>query len=123
MTLKEFFRRTDLLGGDVEVHEAGNIFRGRIARICLIEGVLRVMTEWAARFNPEMPGYWEVYSRDPQHVFLERLAGMSGIKVVDRYRLGLVCPGLPPALFISSYYEDCLDPARVSGLITDVADG
>ena len=52
---REILERTDIVGGDLETHEDGDVYRGPIEKIELKDGMVRITTSWCAK----MPGMGE----------------------------------------------------------------
>jgi len=61
----------DWYGGDIEVHVASDLLRGRIRRISVKDGIVKVYTDWVARFNPERSDrwHWEIINWSKHIVF------------------------------------------------------
>ena len=59
MNWHDVLKRDDIVGGDVEIYEDDNLFRGPIKSITLKDGMVTIELEWCATVPiPGRPGFW-----------------------------------------------------------------
>lgn len=61
MTWEDVLKRDDIVGGDLETQENGEIFRGPISRIVLKGGYVQFDSPWCARMEDGKWVTWPVY--------------------------------------------------------------
>jgi len=64
MTWEDILKRDDIVGGDIEGQESGDIYRGPISSITLENGTITIKSEWMAKMAAETPGVWEKWDID-----------------------------------------------------------
>lgn len=115
MTWEDVLKRDDIVGGDIETHEDGDIFRGPIESIALRDGVVLIRSPWIAT-TPELGnpncGQWKKHSGasfcyvnveiPPEDIGQDRL----------QFNMPLLGIGI-----IFPKGGSKLDPAKVEGLI------
>ena len=58
ITWEDVIKREDIVGGDLETHEDGGVYRGPIELIELKDGYVRFRSPWVAKFD-EKTGTWK----------------------------------------------------------------
>lgn len=59
MTWEEVLRRDDIVGGDIETHEDGHVYRGPISSFRIEGGMVRFESPWCARMPEDMSSGWK----------------------------------------------------------------
>ena len=113
MKWEDVLKRNDIVGGDLEAHEDGNIYRGPIKNIELKNGMVDIQLDWCAMMpksgNPNL-GQWKAHHITIASVDAEVLPREGGGS-----RVTVVVPGLG-MWFIFPKGDSKLDPAKVAGL-------
>ena len=110
MTWEEVLARDDLIGGDIESQEDGDVYRGPLAEIREEGDAIIFSSHWCARLNRETSG-WEKW-----HI-TSLLVSKSMVTPVDAGtdRVFLSLPALG-ACTIFPKNGSKLDPSKVRGL-------
>ena len=58
ITWEDVIRRDDIVGGDLETHEEGEVYRGRIESIELKDGYVNLRCSWVAKLD-STNGTWK----------------------------------------------------------------
>ncbi len=106
----DVFKRDDIVGGDLEVQEDGDVYRGPIKSLELENGVVTINWEWCAKMTLIGGGVWRAHN----------LTNVSLRSAIDPQELGdkriLIMPPLLGVWVIFPKGGSKLDPTKVVGL-------
>jgi hypothetical protein len=110
ITWEEIVKRDDIVGGELETQEDGEIFRGKISRIILKSDFVIIESEWVAKLDRNT-AEWKLCQNQPFPINADL------IKPSDMGD-GRICFTIPLLGFgvIFPKGTSTLDPAKVKGL-------
>lgn len=111
MTREEVAKRDDLVGGDIETQEDGDVYRGPITNATVDGEYLKIEAGWLAKMTPGKTD-WEV--------FISPIGNVLPIRIKDLRDIGegRLFWGVP-MLGVGTIFPkggSKLDPAKVKGL-------
>jgi hypothetical protein len=111
MNWDELLERDDLVGGDIETHEGGDVYRGPIKEITNNGGTVTVMADWIATMPADLSGTWK-----PGPVnSISFNSRECPIQSVEHGRAIFMIPGMGVSIIFFKGGSK-LDPAKVEGL-------
>ncbi|MBI4434793.1 hypothetical protein HY635_03205 [Candidatus Uhrbacteria bacterium] len=110
MTWEDVLKRDDIVGGDIESHEDGYVYRGPISSFRLESGMIRFESPWCARMPEDMSAGWKPWDITSSFVS----ASITPNDIGDG-RVQFMMPGLGFAVIFPKGGSK-LDPAKVEGL-------
>jgi len=111
MRWEEVLARTDIVGGELETHEDGEVFRGPISKVLTGKGEIRFECRWMAKMDKKAGGGWKKWHI--QH--LQITADMSPPSDIGNGRISFNMPFLGLAVIFPKGGSK-LDPTKVEGL-------
>jgi len=107
-------KREDILGGDLEAKEDGDVYRGPIKAMHVGNGSLVIELEWVAKMTPGKTG-WEVFTPPEGYSLYLALDGIVQPQDIGQNRIFYDMPGLGHATIFPQGGSK-LEPAKVKGL-------
>ena len=113
MTWEDVLKRDDIVDGDIETQEDGDIYRGPISSIRLENGRVRIESPWTARMEGGMSsgGLWKNWEVYPFSVNAELCPPQD----IGNGRIQFSMPGLGFGVIFPKGGSK-LDPKKVEGL-------
>ena len=109
MTWDDVLKRDDIVGGDIETHEDGYVYRGPISSIRIESGMVRYESPWCARMPEDMSAGWE-----PWDITVGFVSSSVVLRSIGDGRVLFHIPGLGfGVIFLKGGSR--LDPAMVKG--------
>lgn len=118
MKWEDVLKRDDIVGGDLESHEEGDIYRGPIKSIKLEDGIVSIILNWCAKMpGPGKTGFgeWQLLHHIEPGMFV--ISEILPRELSDN-RISITVPGLG-LMVIFPKGGSKLDPAKVKGLKTE----
>lgn len=110
MDWEQFLQREDIVGGDIETHEDGYIYRGPIDNVELKDGQVHFESPWTARIPKDLSEEWEVWD-----ITSCSMSTDNKLQDIGDGRLLIDMPLLDHAVIFPKGGSK-LDPAKVKGL-------
>ena len=110
MTWDEILKRDDLVGGDLETQEDGDVYRGPLEKIERQGDMIRFSSPWTARMLGSQPGSWEKW-----HITSCSVTADVKPQDIGDGRICFTMPFLGHGVIFPKGGSK-LDPAKVKGL-------
>lgn len=109
-TWEEIAKRDDIVGGELETQEDGEIFRAKISKVTLENGFFTIESEWVAKMDTKAAS-WILWENQPFPVNTKFVKPSD----IGDGRISFTLPGLGIAVIFPKGGSQ-LDPAKIKGL-------
>ena len=110
ITWEEIAQRDDIVGGELETQEDGEIFRAKISKITLQDDYFIIESEWVAKMDKKAAG-WILWQNQPFPINAKFIKPSD----IGDGRIAFTLPMLGIAVIFPKG-GSTLDPAKIKGL-------